>query len=76
MTDWVVGNGIMNSKADIHPAVKPQKVAAAGGDVFMPGCKADFDNIRKGLQNGEVTKAQLQINATRLYRMAKDLNKT
>ena len=74
MTDWVVGNGIMNSKQDIHPAVKPQLVAAAGGDLFMPGCKADYDNILKGLADGEVTRKQLQINATRLFRMAKQLN--
>ncbi len=74
MTDWVVGNGIMNSKEDIHPAVKPQLVAAAGGDLFMPGGKADYDNILKGLKNGQVTRRQLQINATRVYRMGKLLN--
>ena len=75
MTDWVVGNGIMNSKEDIHPAVKPQLVAAAGGDLFMPGCKADYDNILKGLADGSLTRQQLQINATRIYRMANELNK-
>ena len=73
MTDWVVGNGVMNSKADIHPAVKPQLVAAAGGDVFMPGCKADFKNMLQGLKDGFLTREQLQINATRMYRMAKEL---
>jgi len=73
MTDWVVGNGVMNSKADIHPAVKPQLVAAAGGDLFMPGCKADFKNVMAGLADGSVTRRQLQINATRVYRMAKEL---
>jgi len=75
MTDWVVGNGVMNSKADIHPAVKPQLVAAAGGDLFMPGCKADFQNVMAGLADGSVTREQLQINATRVYRMAKELTK-
>ena len=74
MTDWVVGNGMMNSKEDIHPAVKPQLVAAAGGDLFMPGCKADYQNILKGLQDGSLTRAQLQINASRVYRMGKLLN--
>jgi beta-glucosidase len=74
MTDWVVGNGIMNSRQDIHPAVKPQLVAAAGGDLFMPGCKADYKNILKGLAKGHLTRKQLQINATRVYRMAKQLN--
>jgi beta-glucosidase len=73
MTDWVVGNGIMNNKKDIHPAVKPQLVAAAGGDVFMPGCKADFKNMEKGLADGSLTRQQLRINATRVYRMAKEL---
>ena len=73
MTDWVVGNGIMNSKQDIHPAVKPAKVAAAGGDVFMPGGKADYKNIMAGLADGTLTRKQLQINATRMYRMAKEL---
>ena len=73
MTDWVVGNGIMNSKDDIHPAVKPQKVAAAGGDIFMPGCKADFKNMMKGLADGTLTRKQLMINATRIARMAKEL---
>lgn len=75
MTDWVIGNGLMNSRQDIHPAVKPQLVAAAGGDLFMPGCKADYNNIRKGLANGNVTRRQLQINATRIYRMGKALNR-
>lgn len=71
MTDWVIA--LMTSKKDIHPAVKPQKVAAAGGDIFMPGCKADFKNIMKGLADGTLTRKQLQINATRIYRMAKEL---
>ena len=71
MTDWVIG--IMTSKQDIHPAVKPQKVAAAGGDIFMPGCKADFKNMMKGLADGSLNRKQLQINATRIYRMAREL---
>ena len=75
MTDWVVGNGIMNSKADIHPRVKPQLVAAAGGDLFMPGCKADFKNMLAGLADGSLSREQLQINATRVFRMARELTK-
>ena len=74
MTDWVVGDGMMNSKEDIYPAVKQQLVAAAGGDLFMPGGKADYNNMLKGLKNGEVTRKQLQINATRVYRMGKLMN--
>ena len=44
-----------------------------GGDLFMPGCKADFKNMMKGLADGTLTRKQLQINATRIYRMAKAL---
>ena len=73
MTDWVVGGGLMNSKDDIHPAVQAKLVAAAGGDVFMPGCKADHKSIMQGLADGSLTRQQLLINATRMYRMAKEL---
>jgi len=75
MTDWVIGNGLMNSRQDIHPAVKPQLVAAAGGDVFMPGCKADYQNMLKGLADGSLTRQQLLVNASRIYRLAKELAK-
>ena len=73
MTDWVVGGGIMNSRQDIHPAVQPKLTAAAGSDIFMPGCKSDFKNMMKGLADGSLTRKQLQINATRIRRMAKEL---
>ena len=73
MTDWVVGGGVMNSKTDIHPRVKPRLEAAAGGDLFMPGCKADFDDMKAGLADGSLTRKQLMINATRLYRLSKDM---
>ena len=53
--------------------MKPKKVAAAGGDLFMPGCKADFRSLMRGLSDGTLTRKQLQINATRVYRMAKEL---
>ena len=73
MTDWVIGGGLMTSKQDIHPAVQPRLVAAAGGDIFMPGCKGDFKDMMKGLRDGSLTREQLQINATRIARMAKAL---
>ena len=74
MTDWVVSDGIGNNPKDIHPKVKPQLTAAAGSDLFMPGCKKDYNNMMAGLADGSVTREQLQINATRVYRMAKELS--
>ena len=71
MTDWVIA--FMASKADKHPAVQPHMVAAAGGDLFMPGCQKDYDDILKGLQSGALSREQLLVNASRLYRMAREL---
>lgn len=75
MTDWVVGGSVMSSKEDIHPTVKPRLVAAAGGDLFMPGGKQDYDDMMQGVKEGSLTREQLQINATRVYRMVKSLTK-
>lgn len=74
MTDWVVNGGTMN-KASIHPAPAASKVAAAGGDLMMPGSKSDYTNILEALHSGKLDKKQLQINATRVYRMGKELRK-
>ena len=73
MTDWVVANGIMNSKTDIYPAVRPELTAAAGSDLFMPGCKKDYENMLEGLSDGTLSREQLQINTTRIFRMASEL---
>lgn len=73
MTDWVVGGGVLSKDAK-YPVPQAHRVAAAGGDLFMPGSKADYENVLTGLKEGGLTKEQLQINATRVYRMAKELN--
>lgn len=72
MTDWIVNGGTMN-KASIHPAPVSSKIAEAGGDLVMPGGKNDYKNILEALQNGKLDRKQLQINATRVYRMGKKL---
>ena len=73
MTDWVVGGNVMTNKDNIHPAVRPRLIAAAGGDLMMPGGKQDFDDMMKGVAEGSLTRQQLMINATRVYRMVKKL---
>lgn len=73
MTDWLVGGGVMNSKDDKYPPVNPSRVAAAGSDLFMPGCKGDYEDMLKGLSDGRLERKQLQINATRTKRMAEKL---
>lgn len=75
MTDWVVGGSVMNSKADIYPTVKPHMVAMAGGDLFMPGGKQDYDDMKKAIFEGNLTRQQLMVNATRVYRMVNKLTR-
>lgn len=71
MTDWVMS--VMYSGKDIWPKTDRAKTAAAGGDLFMPGCKGDYQAILKGLKEGTVTRAQLEQNAARLYVLSQRL---
>ena len=67
MTDWLVG--MMLNKNSHHPAAGADRIAAAGGELVMPGGKGDFKKMKKGLQCGTITRRQLQINASRLLRI-------
>ncbi len=71
MTDWIIA--MMTGKGNKYAAPDAAKIAAAGNDLTMPGGAADFKAMMKGLKEGRVTRRQLQINATRVYRMAKKL---
>ncbi|MBR4579484.1 MAG: glycoside hydrolase family 3 C-terminal domain-containing protein [Oscillospiraceae bacterium] len=71
MTDWIMP--IMNRRDSKYPAPDPAKIAAAGNDLTMPGGPGDLKKMLRGLQNGLVTRRQLQINATRVYRLAREL---
>ena len=73
MTDWWIANGLMNSKDDLHPTVQAKLTASAGSDIFMPGRKIDYESMLEGLKDGSLSREQLQINATRIYRMAREL---
>lgn len=74
MTDWVTGGGILTKGAN-YPAPNAAKVAAAGSNLFMPGCTQDYEQVLEGLKNGTVSRKQLEISATKVYRMAKYLVK-
>ncbi len=62
MTDWVV-NGLAPARGSKYNVPEPAKVAAAGGDLFMPGSKKDYEHLKSGLREGKVTVKQLKINA-------------
>ncbi|MCR5467998.1 MAG: glycoside hydrolase family 3 C-terminal domain-containing protein [Lachnospiraceae bacterium] len=70
MTDWIVMGGTFD-KSSKYRGPKASLIAAAGGDLVMPGSRDDVKDILKGIDTGRVTRKQLLINATRVYRMAK-----
>ena len=72
MTDWLIA--VMTGKGNKYSAPNAAKIAAAGNDLTMPGGMGDFKAMMKGLKTGLVTRRQLQLNATRVVRLAKKFN--
>lgn len=71
MTDWIISLVVpVNSK---YPAAHAVPTASAGGDLFMPGGQAEYDEILQALKDGTLSRSQLEINATRVFRAANEL---
>ena len=73
MTDWVTGSDFLSARAK-YPAPEAYKVAFAGNALFMLGSQREADNLREALENGKIPREQLMENATRICRMALELN--
>ena len=71
MTDWVMS--MMDSKNSIYRNSLSNEVAKAGGDLFMPGGKKDYENVLNALKAGTLDRKQLEINASRVIKMAAKL---
>ena len=71
MTDWIIG--ALNFGKKKYPAPDAARIATAGNDLVMPGGPADHKAMLRGLKEGRLTRNQLLVNATRVYRMAKKL---
>ncbi|MCR5354689.1 MAG: glycoside hydrolase family 3 C-terminal domain-containing protein [Lachnospiraceae bacterium] len=71
MTDWVIQAAAMSQSS--HRNSKARFVAAAGGDLFMPGGKADYEDLKAGMAAGDVSAKQVRINASRVLAMAQKL---
>ena len=71
MTDWVV-TGVTN-KRSIYPIANAGRVAAAGGDLFMPGSRGDADQMRKALERGVLSEERLRKNVSRVIRKIREL---
>ncbi|MBQ6468891.1 MAG: glycoside hydrolase family 3 C-terminal domain-containing protein [Lachnospiraceae bacterium] len=71
MTDWIVS--VMGNKKAKYDSPHADAIAAAGGDLVMPGYKRDYDEICDALFEGTLSRRQLAINASRVYRTAMKL---
>ncbi|MCR5099182.1 MAG: glycoside hydrolase family 3 C-terminal domain-containing protein [Lachnospiraceae bacterium] len=70
MTDWwveVLGN---TDKDSIHERMEAFEVTAVGGDLFMPGSRKDHRNILDAMRDGRLSRQQMEINASRVARLA------
>ncbi len=74
MTDWwvdVLGNEQKDSR---HERMEAYEVCAVGGDLFMPGSRKDHRNILDALRDGKLSRQQMEINASRIARLADRLS--
>lgn len=74
MTDWIVAM-MPTAKESIHRKPQASLIAAAGCELVMPGSKSDIKDMKKGLEAGFLTREQMEINASRLFRMAMKLKR-
>ena len=70
MTDWIIN---MNNLGSKHEGARADRVAAAGGDIFMPGTHEDYESILNALKNGTLSRKQLEEDASRIYMMCKKI---
>jgi beta-glucosidase len=69
MTDWVIKMGGNNK----YSGPIATNVVKATGDIYMPGSKSDYENILESLDNGDLSIEELEISASRIYNLAKEL---
>ena len=71
MTDWVVAG--MSNKRSVYPTADAGRVAAAGGNLFMPGSRHDAKRIQDALKRGALTEQQLRVNVSGTVRKIREL---
>jgi beta-glucosidase len=72
MTDWTTP-GFTNPKLK-YKIMDVKNVISGGGDIFMPGCKYDFDNLLDGLNKGIVKRSDMERSASSVIKSSRRLN--
>ena len=73
MTDWVIA--VMEMPGSNYRNTMSPEVALAGGDLFMPGTKDDYNRLMEAVKSGQVSREQLMVNASRVVAMVWELVK-
>ena len=70
MTDWWI-RGNSNVKGSVYPISNAPAVLKAGGNLFMPGDAADVKEVKKALEEGKLTRKDLERNAGPVITLAR-----
>ncbi|MBQ0000795.1 MAG: glycoside hydrolase family 3 protein, partial [Clostridiales bacterium] len=73
MTDWVIS--MMTGSGSVYRNALSNEVVKAGGDLFMPGGKGDYDKVLHALNDGSLDREQAELCASRVVRMVDRLTK-
>ena len=73
ITDWILMVESMSDKRSKYPIQDVAASSAAGTGITMPGSKKDYKRIMKALEDGTLSREQLEINASYLVRKAAEL---
>jgi len=69
MTDWLVGLGTVTK----YPQPTTYGIIKATGDLYMPGSKSDYESVLESIKNGNLSIEELEISASRVYKLAKEI---
>ena len=70
MTDWVIA--AMAERGHAHDTAVCWKTLKAGGSIYMPGSKDDFNGVMKALEDGSMTRSELEQSAACVYNTVKE----
>ncbi len=74
MTDWITARGIISRGAK-YPAPAASRICAAGGDLMMPGERADVADLLRALKTGRLRREQLERAAEHILKVLKQCGK-
>ena len=72
MTDWITTKTVYN-KGSIYPCAYASNNIKNGMNLCMPGGATDIKDIKKALRKGELTRNDLLVNASIIYKTIKKL---